>query len=547
MPPKRTASASAAKRGSRKRSTPLENTPSSVSTPLKKSDIVEVAVSTASTVRSTLSRSTLGSPGTISLTKINFKDMVAAEEEGVEEKLIKAFDGWLVYQSVLKTVKTVFPHEPGSKWRSMSYEDLVTYLLLYLEVDDSKTVFFNFAVNIHGMSGVDIFERLKTLKTAVEVADAFVALLNSLLDKEENSVYVNDEEVSVAKSNVSTQAKKTLLMETPEMKKPPARRVQTRRAAKKAPVIQVASPSKTTDVVIKKEKIDCENVEVIELTDNGDDAVDPMNMTVYNDVVSNTAKYSSPKNAKKCIQVFISNLFRHKTDDDKNVYAVMTNFRECVWYMKSDFLVSCLVGMEKTALFMMEYKDVDMSWIDQFTDFSIRAVEHGIDKYKKSKTGKTMEMVLLPVTLFNDDDEVSIEDQVRFIFEDVLRRVFRKYKVGGISRGKMLLDFLETKSSENFLNFLVKSKGSGNRVFAEECITEELNHALYTTPFQYNWNVALDKFMMNSDIKLFLMGLGYTSFDDLNEKEIRACFEYAGTSGYKVPVWGEVQKQAYND
>ena len=76
--------------------------------------------------------------------------MVAAEEEGIKEKFIKAFDGWLDYQSVLKTVKTVFPHEPGSKWLSMSYKDLVTYLLLYLEVDDSKTVFFNFAVNIHG-------------------------------------------------------------------------------------------------------------------------------------------------------------------------------------------------------------------------------------------------------------------------------------------------------------------------------------------------------------------------------------------------------------
>ena len=89
------------------------------------------------------------------------------------------------------------------------------------------------------MSGVDIFERLKTLKTAVEVADAFVALLNSLLDKEENSVYVNDEEVSVAKSNVSTPAKKTLLMETPETKKPPACRVQTRRAAKRQRLLKL--------------------------------------------------------------------------------------------------------------------------------------------------------------------------------------------------------------------------------------------------------------------------------------------------------------------
>ena len=99
-------------------------------------------------------------------------------------------------------------------------------------------------------------------------------------------------------------------------------------------------------------------------------------MTDYNDVVSNTAKYLSPKYAKKCIQVFISNLFCHKTDEDKNVYAVMTNFCECILYMKSDFLVSCLVGMEKTALFIMEYKDMDMLWIDQFTDFFIHAVEH---------------------------------------------------------------------------------------------------------------------------------------------------------------------------
>ena len=111
----------------------------------------------------------------------------------------------------------------------------------------------------------------------------------------------------------------------------------------------------------------------------------------------------------------------------------------------------------------------------------------------------------------------------------------------------MLLDFLDTKSHKNFSNFLVKSKGSGNNVFAEECITEELINAFYTTPIQYNWNVSLDKFMMNSDFKLFLMGIGHASFDDLNEKELRACFEYAGMLGYKVPVWAEVQKQAYND
>ena len=55
-----------------------------------------------------------------------------------------------------------------------------------------------------------------------------------------------------------------------------------------------------------------------------------------------------------------------------------------------------------------------------FTDFSIHAVDHGIDKYKKSRTGKTLGMVLLPVTLYDDVLEVTIKDQVRFVFKDVL-------------------------------------------------------------------------------------------------------------------------------
>ena len=56
-------------------------------------------------------------------------------------------------------------------------------------------------------------------------------------------------------------------------------------------------------------------------------------------------------------------------------------------------------------------------------------------------------MVLLPVTVYDGDSEVTIVDQVHFVFKDVLRRVFCKYKVGGISRGKMLLDFFGNKAT----------------------------------------------------------------------------------------------------
>jgi hypothetical protein len=187
-----------------------------------------------------------------------------------------------------------------------------------------------------------------------------------------------------------------------------------------------------------------------------------------------------------------------------------------------------------------------MSWIDQFTDFSVRAVEHGADAYKKTKNQKTLEMVLLPVIIYKES-EVTIEDQILFVFEDVLRRFFRKYKVERVSRGKMLLDFLEAKQQSKFLNFLLQSKGKGNRTFTEECITEELNNAFFTLPIQYNYEVALDKFMMDADIKLFLMSHGYKSFEELTDEEVQACFEYAGKKNYVVPKWGEIRKKPYND
>ncbi len=143
----------------------------------------------------------------------------------------------------------------------------------------------------------------------------------------------------------------------------------------------------------------------------------------------------------------------------------MTNFHECSWYMKSGFIISCLARMKKTPLFMLEYKDISIYWIDKFKNFSICDVECGIEKFRKSKTGKILEMVLLPVTFSNDDDKACIEDQVCFVFEDVLQKGFCKYNLSEVSSGKMLLNFWEMKQEENILSFLVKSKGNGIDIF----------------------------------------------------------------------------------
>ena len=116
-------------------------------------------------------------------------------------------------------------------------------------------------------------------------------------------------------------------------------------------------------VQIKKEKLEETGVqEIIEVEDkvkNRD--VDPMNESMYSDVVTHMRKLVSSNQGKKCIQVYVSNAFLHKTEDNAVVFAVMINFPDCVWYMHSDFIVSCLDAMEKTTFFQHEDNDVDMS------------------------------------------------------------------------------------------------------------------------------------------------------------------------------------------
>jgi hypothetical protein len=64
------------------------------------------------------------------------------------------------------------------------------------------------------------------------------------------------------------------------------------------------------------------------------------------------------------------------------------------------------------------------------------------------------------------------------------------------------------------------------------------------TQIQYNCIVSLDKFMMNADIKLFMMGLGYTTFDELNAKEVRACLNMLELKDTKFRRGGKFRSRA---
>jgi hypothetical protein len=64
--------------------------------------------------------------------------------------------------------------------------------------------------------------------------------------------------------------------------------------------------------------------------------VDPMNVSIYSNVVAPTRKQITLAKGKKCIQVFVSHAFHHNKEDKAFVFDVMINFCDCIWYMHSD-------------------------------------------------------------------------------------------------------------------------------------------------------------------------------------------------------------------
>ena len=86
MPPKRALHALQASCNHSRKSSPIEVVSTDISTPVKKIAVEEI--STSSTKGSTLTRSTIGSPGTMSLTKVNFNNLVSAEFEEVKKEFI---------------------------------------------------------------------------------------------------------------------------------------------------------------------------------------------------------------------------------------------------------------------------------------------------------------------------------------------------------------------------------------------------------------------------------------------------------------------------
>ena len=98
---------------------------------------------------------------------------------------------------------------------------------------------------------------------------------------------------------------------------------------------------------------------------------------------------------------------------------------------------------------------------------------------------------------------------------------FRKYN----SAGALALTYCQGLQGDGLFKYCL-TKGGGNREKAEKKMTADLDAHFKGRP-TYHYKVALDKFMVEWDIKEFLENrLSYNSWEVLDKKNKKACFRY---------------------
>ena len=185
-------------------------------------------------------------------------------------------------------------------------------------------------------------------------------------------------------------------------------------------------------------------------------------------------------------------------------------------------------------------------WIGTIVDLKVCKVEHGQPSvWYKTTSGNTSEIIHFVVTVPEDEGET---------FHDTLDDIITNFFIKGFKArkknpaGELALAYTEgladnSQANKGLYNWCVRVKGGKDPVVAARVMTKEIDEHFSGGP-AFNYDVALDKYMVEWDIKQFLNDhVGINSWDDLNEDGRKACFrDYPKR---ELPEWELIMAENY--
>ena len=282
--------------------------------------------------------------------------------------------------------------------------------------------------------------------------------------------------------------------------------------------------------------------------DRDDDDEDSLDFDNIKDAAEAMEEFGKDARTKKPLVISVSPVF-HNVADGYSYYVVTFPRGNTTFYFKAECAKS-LIDLAYNRRKLLNPKE-DGTWIETIASINLRAVEFGEEsRWLKTSSNNTVDVTqfIHAVPIGEEEDFLpTLKAKIKYFF-DVTHE--RKTNI----TGKLVLKYCigrpqgRTGGLGKFcLNKGTTHKGTAKEVVSEEktadVMTKEL-HDHYRDGYTLQYDVPLNKFMVDYDIKEFIMNyVGGNSWDDLSQEDKRKCYrDYPKKS---LPDWDAIEQERY--
>jgi len=188
-------------------------------------------------------------------------------------------------------------------------------------------------------------------------------------------------------------------------------------------------------------------------------------------------------------------------------------------------------------------------WLSTFFKITVRAKEHGENKYFRNDAGYTSSIFGWVNEIKSEESDnaiMKIKQRATWVFETI-----RDHFTDEGGGGKLLLEYIKENSRVapdgkvmGLYNSLTKGRPPPHPNVEKHVIQKTMHAAFSCTP-TFEVNVPMDKYMTDDDIKSIVEEhLGANKWKDVSTSNRKACFK-TKWSKKSIPDWSTIHKESY--
>ena len=230
--------------------------------------------------------------------------------------------------------------------------------------------------------------------------------------------------------------------------------------------------------------------------------------------------------------------------ETKQLFVCVIELGPSTFFFKGEFLQLPLLKVKKEREFFKNHIDWKMSWVPTIKNSDRRIPYSTQDALMKTNKNNTQSVIHFVVEHDIHASAPDIRDKIDAIVK-AFKVCFKIYsKPGSIGRGTSFLEFLQGIGNQGLYGFFLRKYSDGvHPEPAADAITAVFDAAFNDPGLKLSWNISLDRFLPNFDIKQILVNHANVSgWNDLPDSDKEACFQNASMDMSRLPNWNAMVK-----